>query len=512
MHSIFKSPPVTRLLVIAAACCLPWQFAAAELLQDAWLVDGSGAPGQRGSVRIDRGVIVDMGDLQARPGETVIHGSGLVLAPGFIDTHSHQDGAFGRSSSAIGAVSQGITSVILGNYGGSPYAMAELRELIENTPLTINVASYTGHGTLRQATMGKDYQRAANDAELAAMSAQLRDELAQGSLGLSTGLEYDPGIYATREELVQLAKVSAAAGGRYISHMRSEDRYFDRALEELLYIGREAQISVQISHIKLALVDRWGEAGSVIAKLNRARAEGIDVSADIYPYTYWLSTLAVLLPERDFHDLEAARFALEKLAPADGLTLAHYDPNPAYVGKTVADIAAALDQTDEDTYLQLIRDAYPAGYASYEEARESVIGVSMREDDIADFIRWPHTNICSDGGDEPGGGHPRDYGAFPKALREYVVEQELLSLEQMLHKMTRLSAAHVGLKGRGLLVPGHAADLVLIDMNRITDRASIENPKAVSEGIVGVWVNGERIWQDGQVTERRPGQLLRRAD
>lgn len=331
---------------------------------------------------------------------------------------------------------------------------------------------------------------------------------------LSTGLEYDPGIYSATSELIALAKVAAKHSGRYISHLRSEDRYLFEAVDELLQVGREAEVPVQISHIKLAALDIWGQANKLFDQLNAARAEGIEVTADIYPYTYWHSTLTVLLPNRDFHDLEAARFALEKLAPADGLTLADYAPDPTLVGMTVADVATDWEMSDEAAYLKLIRDAYD-GFANDEnvvlgkEIRESVIGASMSESDIETLIAWQHTNICSDGMED---GHPRGHGAFPRALRMYVREKGIVTLEEMIRKMTSLAAANVGIANKGQIRPGFSADLVLFDVDTVTDNATIEDSQRVSEGIVAVWVNGVPVWREQKTTGNFPGQFVGRAN
>ena len=481
------------------------------VIKNATIVDGTGTPGFRGDVQVRDNKIVAVGAIETTDEDTIINGTGLVLAPGFIDTHSHHDVGLDKSPEAIAAISQGITTIVVGNDGSSQHTMAELKQMLASHPPTLNVASYTGHGTIRSEVMGGDYKREATAAEVTQMEVLLTEDLRNGSLGLSTGLEYDPGIYSNTDEVISLAKVTAAEGGRYISHMRSEDRYFDDALEELIRIGREAELPVQVSHFKLAAVDLWGQAPRVIKRLEQARQEGIDVTADIYPYTYWQSTLTVLLPDRDFYDLDAARYALEKLAPADGLTLVNYTPDPSLAGKTVAEIATARGKSNEETYLQLIRDAYEGmtdeDMATLEEPLEMVIGVSMSEADIAVLLAWKHSNICSDG---YGDGHPRGHGAFPRAIRQYVREQQILSIEEMIHKMTSLAAAHVGIRDRGLVKSGYIADLVLFDPLTITDKATIKNPKQLSEGIVGVWVNGDRVWNDRKVTNARPGILVSR--
>jgi len=483
-----------------------------RLIKNAFIIDGSGAAGYPGDVRFDQEGIIAIGDLEALETDEVIFANGMVLAPGFIDTHSHHDIGLDEAPQAVAAVSQGITTIVAGNDGSSNYPMSDFIQELKTNPPAINVASYTGHGTIRSRVMGTDYKREANIHEIINMQTLLSKDLQDGSLGLASGLEYDPGIYSNTDELIKLAKTAAAANGRYISHMRSEDRAFHEAVEELIMIGREANLPVQISHMKLAALNIWGQAGEVLERLEAARAEGIDVTADVYPYTYWQSTLTVLLPDRDFNDLDAARYALENLAPADGLTLAVYAPDPSLVGKNVAEIAIARGKSNEETYLQLIRDAYEGlsdnELTSLEEPRESVMGVSMSEQDIATLVAWPHANICSDGASE---GHPRGYGAFPRAIRQFVREQGTVTLEVMIRKMTSLSAEHVGIGGRGLILPGYSADLVLFDPDTITDNATIQQHDRLSDGVIRVWVNGETVWLNQKSTAARPGVFVARA-
>jgi N-acyl-D-amino-acid deacylase len=291
-------------------------------------------------------------------------------------------------------------------------------------------------------------------------------------------------------------------GGRYVSHVRSEDRYFWAAIDEILRIGREAAIPVQISHLKLAMVDWWGQSRRLLDLLDGARRAGIDVTADVYPYEYWQSTLTVLFPERNFGDRAAAEFALRSIAPPDGLLLARYGPEPALAGMTVAQIAARRGTDSATTLMDLIARAEAAG------GDESVIGTSMRADDVAALIAWPHSNICSDG--ELAGGHPRGAGAFTRVLRVYVREQKLLTLEQAIHKMTGLSAAHAGIADRGVIRPGAYADLVLFDPAQVADRSTTAEPQARSVGIHKVWVNGVLVLDAGQATGAHPGRALGR--
>ena len=336
--------------------------------------------------------VTEVGDLRARPGERVIDAGGLALAPGFIDTHSHHSGGLFDMRDAVAAVSQGITTIVVGQDGGSRVPLSEFLARLEREPPAVNVASYSGHGSIREQVMGEDFKRAATEQEIERMRALLRADMQAGALGLSTGLEYDPGIYSAPQEVVELAKVASAFGGRYISHIRSEDRQFWQAIDEIIAIGREARIPVQVSHIKLAMRSLWGRADSLVRVLDRARASGVDITADIYPYTYWQSTLTVLFPERDFENRTTAEFVLREISTPDGLLLASFDPDTTYVGRTVAQIAAARGTDPPATLMALIREALAREKATGNSA-ESVIGTSMNERDIERLLVAVHERV-----------------------------------------------------------------------------------------------------------------------
>jgi N-acyl-D-amino-acid deacylase len=496
-----RSPPVRSssvLLALFLLSALP--SAASTLFEDARLVDGTGAPAVLADVRIADGVVVAVGELTPVAGETIVDAAGLVLAPGFVDTHSHHDRDGDPHHPAV--VSQGITTIVVGQDGGSRSPLRDWFAELEAAPPAVNVAAFSGHGTLREAVLGTDYEREATADEIAAMAELLEADLAAGALGLSTGLEYDPGIYASTDEVVALARVARRWGGRYISHLRSEDRALEAAVDELLEIGERADIPVQITHMKLARRGLWGEAPRILAKLDAARARGIDVTADVYPYEYWSSSMTVLFPERNFDDPEAARYALTELVAPEEMIIGGFEAAPEYAGRTLAEVAALREETPVEAYMALIELSRRTG------ADEYVVARSMTGEDIAAILAWPHANVCSDGSGP--GAHPRGHGAFPRVLARYVREDGVIRLEEAVRKMTWLSAQHVGLGDRGLIAVGAPADLVLLDAETVADRATFEDPHRTSVGIVGTWVDGVRVWDGESVTGARPGRVLRR--
>jgi len=496
---------------IATACtksAAPVPARPGFLITNANVIDGSGSPARRASVRVEGDRIAAVGELAARSGETVIDAHGLTLAPGFIDTHSHADDDLFEHPEALAVVSQGITTIIGGQDGGSPIPLARYLDSLQKSPGAVNVGMYVGHGSIRDSVMGEDFKRVATPAEVDRMKAMLASEMQAGAIGLSSGLEYDPGIYSDPSEVIALAKVAASFGGRYISHIRSEDYAFWKAIDEIITIGREAKLPVQISHTKLAMRDLWGHADSLVRILDAARKSGVDITADVYPYLYWHSTLTVLFPKRDFENRTSAEFALTQTSTPGGLLLGHYEPNPSYAGKTVAEISKLRGTDSITTLIDLIRDSEAmrkrTGHSS-----ESVIGTSMVEPDVELIMKWPYTNLSTDGSLD--GPHPRGYGAFPRFLGRYVRERKVMPLEEAVHRMTSLAAEHMGIKDRGRVTPGMFADLVVFDPATVIDRATPQEPHLVSVGIARVWVNGAEVFADGKTTAARPGKVIRRA-
>lgn len=474
------------------------------IIRNATIVDGSGGPQYNGDVAINGDTIVKVGDLSKAVAISEIDASGLVLSPGFIDTHSHHDRGMFDNKDLIALTSQGVTTMIVGQDGGSQFPIAKFFNRLDSTPVAINVGSYTGHNRLRRMVLGEQYQRLSTPDEIDQMSTMLKEDMEAGSLGLSTGLEYDPGIYSNEEEILQLTKVIAPYGGRYISHMRSEDRYFWAALKEIINIGAQTGVPVQISHAKLAMKSLWGQSDLMIKKLDSARAQGINITADIYPYQYWQSTMTVLFPARNFKDKKAAEFALSELTTPEGVIIGNFSPNPEYVGKTLAEVAVIRKTNPVQTLMDLI------DIVEKEDGDESIIAQSMDNEDIKRIMSWPYSNICSDGTSE--GLHPRGHGSFTRILNHYVKEEKSLTLEEAIHKMTKQAADNLNLKKIGEIKAGNYADLVLFDLENVADKATYAAPHALSTGINHVFVNGVEVFTLGNLTHQYPGRAIRRAN
>ena len=478
---------------------------AGMVIINARVIDGSGGPSRAVNVRVVGDRITAIGEFEPSNQDILVNAQGLVLAPGFIDAHSHHDDGLFETPGVLAAVNQGITTIVAGQDGGHQFPLAEFFARLEASPVAINVASYAGFGLLRGQVMGEDYQRHATAAELGQMANLLRTEMESGALGLGSGLEYDPGSFSAPEELVALARVAAVHGGRYISHIRSEDQYFWEAIDEIINIGREARIPVQVSHIKLAMTQWWGQADRLTSKLDEARASGVDISADIYPYRAWnsgFSWLATLFPERDLDRREGAQYILNDMLSPEGILLPSYRPEPAYDGLTIAEISEIRGSDPETTLMALLKADIDMG------GKSPMLGFAMDEPDIESIMAWPHTVIGSDG--ELAGPHPRGFGAFTRYLGHYIRERKVLSLEEGIRRITSLSAQQVGITERGLIEVGHFADMVLFDPETIKDHATPEAPQLPSSGIDKVWVNGQLVFDNGQITGNRPGQPIRR--
>ncbi|MGE6696373.1 N-acyl-D-amino-acid deacylase family protein [Hyphomonas sp. NPDC076900] len=437
----------------------------------------------------------------------MVEGNGLSLAPGFIDTHSHLDRGFAQDRNMLPATSQGVTTIFVGQDGFSLQTASSLRASLEDAPVAVNVATFSGHNTIRRRVMGLE-RRAPSQEELSEMAAAVEADMWAGAFGLSTGLIYEPGTFSETDEIIALAKVSASLGGRYASHVRNEGADIMSAMSEALLIGHETGQPVHISHLKIAVFPLWGKANQITALFDEARAGGAIVTADIYPYTYWASRLEALFEDKQYQSAESLARTLETSVPPESLVIAQFDPEPGLEGMTLQEIAEQWSLGPVQAGLRMMQALldYKAARPDTDKA-STVIGTSMSVQDIRTFALWPYTNVGSDGA---AGGHPRGHGTFPRYIDFVVHQTNLLTLEQAVHRMSGLSAENMGLIDRGLIREGYAADLVLFDPDRIRDRATIDAPTRLSEGIARVWVNGEVVFEAGEPVDAFPGVFIAR--
>jgi N-acyl-D-amino-acid deacylase len=474
------------------------------LISGGTLVDGTGAKSRRADVRIVDHRIAEVGRLKPKPGERVINAQGLIVAPGFIDTHSHADGRIFDEPEAESQIRQGITTAIVGQDGGGRLPLADFFSRLDEKHPALDFASFVGHGAVRRQVMGADYKRPATADEIAKMVEIVEREMKAGALGLSSGLEYDPGYYSTTEELIACARVAAKHGGIYISHVRDEANKSMESFREVVRIAREAKIPAQISHIKLGSTNVWGRADEVLQLLAEANREGLDVSADVYPYLYWQSTITVLIPTRNWDDRAAWEKGLAEVGGAKNVLLGNYSLDANWQGKTIAEISQLTGKDAVTVIQEIVRKTHGEGATG----RESVIVTSMVEEDLQKFIRAPRTMFCSDGAIR--GAHPRGAGTFPRILGRYVREQKLVSLEEAIRKMTSLPSQRMGFKDRGVIKEGMKADLAIFDAQKIIDRATTSEPTAAPEGMEYVLVNGALVLDGGKMTAARSGRALKR--
>jgi N-acyl-D-amino-acid deacylase len=472
----------------------------ALLIVNGTVIDGTGVPPRPVSVRVRGDRITDVGPaLGAAADDRVIDAAGLVVAPGFIDMHSHADRGVDENPEASTQVLQGITTAIVGQDGGGMLPVADFFASLERTRPAINYATSVGHGTVRGLVLGGDFKRAATPAEIETMKALVDRAMLDGAVGLSSGLEYDPGFYAQAREIIELAKVAARHGGFYSSHVRDEENSVFDAWREAIEVGRQARLPIEISHAKLASKPVWGKAAEALKLLADAKREGLTVMADWYPYTYWQSAIYVLIPDRDFENRGKWEVGLDEIGGPANVLITSYRPDPSFNGRTVAEIAAAAGKDPITLIIDMIRAAGPG---------IGVIGTSMTEPDLLQIFAHPQVLICSDGGLT--GRHPRGYGAFPRVLARYVREQKAVSLQEAIAKMTGRAAAQAGLSSRGVLASGKMADIVVFDANAITDHGTARNPSEPPVGVRHVIVNGEIVLRDGQMTPARPGRALKK--
>ena len=492
---LIKNGPLV--LAVSLLAIVPVQDAAAQsfVVVGARVADGTGAPLRSANVRVSAGHIAEMGDFKPREGETVVDGKDRILAPGFIDVHNHSTLGLAKEPLAVSQISQGITTLLVGQDGSSPLPIVEYLDARRAAPASVNVATCVGHASVRIKVMGDDYKRAASKAEVQAMAELVEQGFKDGALCLSSGLEYEVGGYATVEEVIALAKVAARHHGFYISHIRDEADLALEAMTELVAIGELAGVPVQNTHIKLGTHGVWGKGKDALKIFESARRRGLDITADCYPWDAWSSTILVLIPNKKYDDPVSVARGLADVGGAQNVMITSYEKDRSYEFKNLAEIAGARGITPVALFIEIAKNG-----------GASVVAKSMMDEDIRAFYAWPWTMVSSDGGIEYR--HPRGAGTFPRVLGRFVRERGWLTIEEAIRKMTSLPASRLGLKDRGTIAVGQVADLVLFDPLTVIDNATFLEPFRLSSGIEKVWVSGTLAWDQGKSTGVLSGRVL----
>lgn len=508
------------------------------------VMDGSGSPPYRADVGLQGDRIAAIGDLAVQTAPTVIDGQGLAAAPGFIDMHSHSDFTLPINPRAKSKIHQGVTTEVVGMCGGSPAPInpdgrerrarsdprlpwdwdtfAAYLDALRTKGISVNVVPMVGHGTVREYVMGLDDRPPAPD-ELDRMARVVAQAMDEGAWGLSSGLIYPPSVYADTEELVALSRVPAARGGYYFSHIRGESETLLDAIDEAIEIGERAGLPVQIAHFKAMEDAHWWRLPEALERLDRARARGVDVAADRYPYVASSTGLAASLPHwahdggRDallarLHDpLQRQRIHDDPFTQSrrwDHTMIAYAPEHAEWEGHSVVEIAAERGKEGDpaETAFDLLVEG---------EGRVSVIHFGMSEENLRAVLCHPAVMIGSDGSAlipcgplGEGKAHPRNYGTFPRVLGKYAREEGVLSMSEAVHKMTGLPATRLGLRDRGLLREGWKADLVLFDPATVRDRATFSDPYRYPQGIEYVFVNGQAVITPDGHSGALPGRVL----
>jgi len=511
---------VCALLLAPSAFAQPFDL----LIRGGRVVDGTGNPARFADVAVTNGRIAAVGKITGEA-RRVVDAPGLIVAPGFIDLHTHAD-EITEQPRAENFVRMGVTTVVAGNCGSSTLEVASILRALDTNGASVNFATLVGHNTVREKAMGGSFDRVPTAAELARMEELVARAMRAGAVGLSTGLIYLPGTFAKTEEIIALARVAAEHGGLYATHMRNESTRIIEALDEATRVSREGGLPLHVSHLKLGGERAWGQASNVLAYLERARASGLEVTWDQYAYTASSTGMRQLIPD-EASDGGREKFLARLANPEEkaGImaemkrrlrergredyayaVIASYAQDPSLNGLSIVQAAAKLRGTNSlDAQVETILEIQRHGGAS---------GVfhGMSEDDLQTFLRHPFTAVACDSGlREFGQGvpHPRGYGNNARILARYVRELQVLRLEDAIRRMTSLPAADFGFKNRGQLRPGAWADVVVFDPAKVQDQATYADPHHYATGFAWVFVNGVAVVEQDRHTGARPGQALR---
>ena len=496
------------------------------IIRNARVVDGAGNPWFRADVGIRGDRIAAIGNLKEDTASKTIDARERILAPGFIDVHTHVEGAVEKVPRGDNYLLDGVTTIVTGNCGGSEIKLGEWFARLEKLGLGLNLASLIGHNSVRREVMGTA-NRLATPEEIARMQEVVDKAMREGAVGFSTGLIYIPGTYSNTEEVVALAKAAAKHGGVYASHMRDEGAHVLEAITEAVRVGKEAGVPVELSHFKIDNKRLWGSSDKSLALVEKFRAEGVDVVVDQYPYERSSTNLGIRLPSWALADGEEkikerlkdpatrAKIAAEmKKILADlgfedysHALIAGFRPDRSLEGKTISEVNVLKGRAKTlDNEIETIFEIQLQGGAQ-------MVYHSMGAEDVERIMRYPYTAIASDGGIREFGigmPHPRSYGTNARVLAEYVRNRKVLTLEDAIRRMTSLPARTFGFRDRGLVAIGSVADLVLFDPSRVQDKATFQQPHQYTEGFDYVLVNGVVMVEDGKLTDARAGKVLRR--
>ena len=493
------------------------------IIKNGKIVDGAGNPWFYGDIGIVKDKITCIGGLSKDKANNVIDATGLIVAPGFIDVHTHIEGDEKTTPTADNFIYDGVTTVITGNCGSSNTDIKKYFRFLDSAKLSVNVGTLIGHNDVRHEVLG-DADVAPDAEQLKRMEEIVDKAMRDGAMGLSTGLEYTPGIYSKTDEIVALAKIAAKYNGIYTSHMRNEsDKVFD-AIAETIDVGRQAKIPVEVSHFKVGQPN-WGASEKMMAMVDSARKESLDITVDQYPYTASSTSLYILLPDwlkaggteailqrlndPALHEKVVkemiADMARRKRQHFDYAVVASCVSNPSIDGKSIEQINIETGRTSTiSNEIETILDIVKEGSAS-------MVFHSMSETDVENILKYPLTMVISDSGiREFGVGvpHPRGYGSNARVLAVYVREKKIITLEDAVRKMTSLPAQKFHLTNRGMLQPGMYADIVVFDENAVSDEATFEHPHAYSTGFKYVLVNGALTVDNFKHIGTRKGVIL----
>lgn len=533
-----KTISLIAAILLLGACSSDSEQAPAEpldiLLTGGMIYSGADEPPLAGDIGIIDDRIVAIGELSGRQSALTLDVTGLAVVPGFVDIHSHavrddmNDGIF-RWPDAENLIRQGVTTIVGGPDGSSPLPLTDTFDALAAAPATVNFATFVGHGSIRSLVIGED-DRPATDAELEQMQEQVRLAMESGAFGLSSGLIYAPGRFARTEEVVELAKVAGEYGGIYISHMREEGLAVLDSVAETIRIGEEGGLPTQITHHKIVGAPMWGNSTETLRLVNEAVARGVDVSIDQYPYTASSTSLTILFPG---WSLDGGRDALlarlddpeQRQRVKDDLV---YNIEMDRGGDDPANVVIAAcphDDTINGLNLSEILRLQERS-VSHQNAAEllmelvyagncSAVFHAIDEGDVRNIMRHDRTMIASDGGIEGPSErvpHPRNYGTFARVLGHYARDQGVMPQYTAIHKMSMKPADRINLHDRGRLMPGAVADIAVIDLTTVIDRSSFDMPHRYAQGVQHVFVSGQAVLLDGDMTGALPGRVLLSGD